>query len=194
VDTITAWIDDDGNTTRVDAFGLKLAMRLRSHDGYDAQVGENQELFAESREATFQRFVDEVPEPFKQLARMEAPHRIPAPRTASIFQPGGPHAGYFADYAAKNGVNATTSEIFGCSGPLAEAPAKCAALNRNIAQNPESTWLDPSTFYRGGPANYYAKFWHDHSINALSYGFPYDDHSSFISHGAPHWLLVAVGW
>ncbi|MEO3786024.1 glycoside hydrolase family 64 protein [Actinocorallia sp. B10E7] len=187
----------NGNTTRVDAFGLKLAMRLRSHDGYDAQVGEDQQTFAESREATFQRFVDEVPDPFKQLARVEAPYRIPAPRTAAIFQPGGANENYFSAYAARHGVNATTSQIFGCSGPLAEAAARCAALNRHIAGNPESTWLDPSTFYPGGPANYYAKFWHDHAIGKLSYGFPYDDHanqSSFISHGDPQWLLVAVGW
>ncbi|MDT4991096.1 MAG: hypothetical protein QOH97_988, partial [Actinoplanes sp.] len=32
----------NGNTTRVDAFGLKIAMRLHAHDGYDVQVGENQ--------------------------------------------------------------------------------------------------------------------------------------------------------
>lgn len=187
----------NGNTTRVDAFGLKLAMRLRSHDGYDAQVGEDQKLFAESREATFQRFADEVPEPFKQLAKVEAPYRIPAPRTAAIFQPGGSHADYFAPYTSRHGIHATTAEIFGCSGPLAEAAARCAAINRHILDNPESTWLDPSTFYPEGPANYYAKFWHDHAIGKLSYGFPYDDHanqSSFISHGDPQWLLVAVGW
>ena len=47
------------------------------------------------------------------------------------------------------------------------------------------------------PANYYAKFWHDHAINKLAYGFPYDDvagQSSFVSHGDPQYLLVAVGW
>src|SRR4051794_15079501 len=31
----------NGNTTRVDAFGLKIAMRLHSHDGNDVQVGED---------------------------------------------------------------------------------------------------------------------------------------------------------
>ena len=47
------------------------------------------------------------------------------------------------------------------------------------------------------PANWYAKFWHDHAINHLAYGFPYDDvagQSSFVSHGDPQWLLVAVGF
>ena len=54
-----------------------------------------------------------------------------------------------------------------------------------------------SNYYRGAPANYYAKFWHDHALGRLAYGFPYDDvagQSSFISHGSPQWLLVAVGW
>ena len=44
---------------------------------------------------------------------------------------------------------------------------------------------------------YYAKFWHDHAINKLAYGFPYDDvagQSTFISHANPQYLLVAVGW
>ena len=56
---------------------------------------------------------------------------------------------------------------------------------------------DPSQYYKAGPANYYAKFWHDHAINELAYGFPYDDvagQSSFVSHGNPQWLEVAVGF
>ncbi|MBO0881007.1 MAG: discoidin domain-containing protein, partial [Mycobacterium sp.] len=52
----------NGNTTRVDAFGLKLAMRLHSHDGYDVQVGETQAVFAEDRSVTFQRFINAVPQ------------------------------------------------------------------------------------------------------------------------------------
>jgi len=31
----------NGNTTRVDAFGIKLAMRLHCADGFEATVGEN---------------------------------------------------------------------------------------------------------------------------------------------------------
>ncbi|MCD0452662.1 glycoside hydrolase family 64 protein [Actinocorallia sp. API 0066] len=186
-----------GNTTRVDAFALKLAMRLRSHDGYDVEVGEDRATFAESREATFQRFADAVPEPFKDLARVEAPHRIVAPRTAPAFQPGGAAEDYFTAYAAKHGVKATTAEVVGCAGPLAEKAALCAALNRHVAGKPEATQLDPASYYKAAPANHYARFWHENSLGGLSYGFPYDDHanqSSFVSHGSPQWLLVAVGW
>ncbi|MEV4759769.1 discoidin domain-containing protein [Micromonospora sp. NPDC049559] len=187
----------NGNTTRVDAFGLKLAMRLHARDGYDVSVGEDQSIFAEDRAATFQRFVDEVPTEFKHLAQVQAPYRIPAPGSDSAFRAGGQYANYLRDYAASVGVSAATSEITGCAGPLAEAPGMCSALNRHVAHLPESQWSTPSLYYQAPPANYYAKFWHDHAINHLAYGFPYDDYasqSSFISHGDPQYLLVAVGW
>jgi hypothetical protein len=187
----------NGNTTRVDAFGLKLAMRLHAHDGYDVSVGEDQATFQESRAATFQRFINEVPTEFKQLAQVQAPYRIPAPGSAAIFQPGGTYANYFTGYAAQNGVTATTSQVTGCAGPLSEAPGTCAALNRHVAGLTAAQQADPTQYYKAAPANYYAKFWHDHAINHLAYGFPYDDYagqSSFISHGAPQYLLVAVGW
>ncbi len=51
----------NGNTTRVDAFAVKLAMRLHAKDGYDVQVGEDYQTFQEDRAVTFQKFVDEVP-------------------------------------------------------------------------------------------------------------------------------------
>ncbi|HEY7484859.1 MAG TPA: beta-1,3-glucanase family protein [Streptosporangiaceae bacterium] len=187
----------NGNTTRVDGFSVKLALRLHAHDGYDVQVGEDQATFAEDRSATFQRFINEVPTEFKQLAQVNAPFRIPAPGNASIFQPGGQYANYFTSYAASIGVSATTPQVTGCAGPLAQDPGRCAALNRHVAQLPQSQWSDPSQYYKAAPANYYAKFWHDHAINHLAYGFPYDDYagqSSFISHGNPQYLLVAVGW
>ena len=186
----------NGNTTRVDAFGIKLAMRLHARDGYDAAVGEDYNIFAEDRTATFQRFVNEVPTEFKHLAQV-SPYRIPAPGSDSAFRPGGAYANYLSSYAASVGVSAATYEITGCSGPLATNPGMCSALNRHVAQLPQSQWSDPSQYYRAAPANYYAKFWHDHAINRLAYGFPYDDYagqSSFISHGNPQYLLIAVGW
>ncbi|HEV7651042.1 MAG TPA: beta-1,3-glucanase family protein [Actinophytocola sp.] len=187
----------NGNTTRVDAFGLKLAMRLHAHDGYDVQVGENQATFAEDRSATFQRFVDAVPPEFDVLAQTQAPYRIIAPGSDPSFRPGGANAGYFTGYASSVGVNEPTSNIFGCAGSLAGNPDMCAALNRHTAHLPQDQWQDPARYYSAAPSNYYAKFWHDHAINGLAYGFPYDDvagQSSFVSHGDPQYLLVAVGW
>jgi hypothetical protein len=187
----------NGNTTRVDAFGLKLAMRLHAHDGYDQAVGEDQATFAEDRSVTFQRFADEVPAEFDHLATIQAPYRIPAPGSSPQFRAGGQDANYFTAYATANGSNAATSDIIGCAQSLAGDPDLCAALNRHVAGQPSSVRNDPAQYYKASPANWYAKFWHDHAIGKLAYGFPYDDvagRSSFISHGDPQWLVVAVGW
>jgi hypothetical protein len=187
----------NGNTTRVDAFGLKLAMRLHAKDGYDVQVGEDYQTFTESREATFAKFIAEVPQQFKVLAQSQAPYRIIAPGSDPTFRAGGVNQNYFTAYAQQYGINAATSDIFGCAGVLANDPGNCAALNRHVRQLPQSDWSTPSLYYQAAPANYYAKFWHDHGINRLAYGFPYDDYagqSSFVSHGSPQYLLVAVGF
>ncbi|MFK0018788.1 beta-1,3-glucanase family protein [Streptomyces sp. NPDC090798] len=187
----------NGNTTRVDAFGLKLAMRLHAKDGYDVEVGENRQTFAEDRAATFQRFSNAVPDQFKVLAQTQTPYRIIAPGSDPSFRAGGANANYCTSYAQSVGVNAATSDIFGCAASLAANPDMCAALNRHVATLPASQQSDPSQYYKAAPANYYAKFWHDNAINHLAYGFPYDDvagQSSFISHSNPQWLLVAVGW
>ncbi|MEV0845670.1 glycoside hydrolase family 64 protein [Streptomyces sp. NPDC049954] len=197
-DFIEFTVGDDvfnGNTTRVDAFAVKLAMRLHAHDGYDVQVGEDYQTFQEDRATTFQKFRDEVPAEFKALADDDT--RIPAPGSSPDFREGGKYANYLSDYANSAGIDAPTSDIFGCAGILANEPGKCSAVNRHVAGLPEGDWSKPELYYKDAPANYYAKFWHDHSINNLAYGFPYDDYagqSSFVSHGDPQWLEVAVGW
>jgi hypothetical protein len=187
----------NGNTTRVDAFGIKLAIRLHAQDGYDVAVGEDAATFAEDRSVTFQKFVNEVPAEFDVLAQTQAPFRIIAPGSDASFRAGGVNANYFTAYANSVGVSAPTSDIFGCAGTLAGNPDMCAALNRHVAHLAQSQWSDPGNFYLAAPANYYARFWHDHGINHLAYGFPYDDvagQSTFISHANPQYLLVAVGW
>ncbi len=57
-----------------------------------------------------------------------------------------------------------------------------AAINRHVVNtttpNPgQQNWYDASQYYRVGPANYYARFWHlpGISIDQKSYGFAYDD-------------------
>jgi hypothetical protein len=187
----------NGNTTRVDGFGLKIAMRLHSHDGTDQEVGENYATFQESRTATFNRFVATVPTEFKELATDQAPYHIPSPGNDPAFQTGGQYANYWTSYASSVGVNEPAGNIFGCGGSLGSNPDECAALNRHTAQLPTAQQQTPSNFYLAAPANYYAKFWHDNAINNLAYGFPYDDvagQSSFISHGNPQYLIVAIGW
>jgi hypothetical protein len=186
------------DTTRVDRFGLKLALLLHGHDGSNQEVGENYATFTESRAATFQRFENSVPAEFKELATDDAPYGIPSPGNDPAFQPGGAYANYFASYAAAEGDTAdSTAQIFGCGGTLAANPVLCAGLNRVGGQLPAAQQSDPANFYQTAPANYYARFWHQNAINGLAYGFPYDDdagQSSDISVANPQYMVVAVGW
>ncbi len=186
------------DTTRVDRFGLKLALLLHGHDGSNQEVGENFATFTESRSATFQRFENFVPAQFKELATDDAPFGIPSPGNDPAFQAGGANASYFASYAASVGdTSDSTAQIFGCAGTLAANPSLCAGINRHVAQLPAAQQTNPANFYQAGPANYYAEFWHQNSINGFQYGFPYDDfagQSSDISVTNPQYMVVAVGF
>jgi hypothetical protein len=91
----------------------------------------------------------------------------------------------------------STGDVFGCAGSLASNAALCGALNRHVAQLPPAQWGDSSTFYQSAPANYHARFWHNHAVGNKAYGFPYDDaanQSSFIALNNPRYMLIAVGW
>ena len=192
----TTFINVD--TTRVDRFGLKLALLVHSHDGSEQEVGENYATFQESRTATFSRFQNSVPTEFKELATDQAPFGIPSPGNDPAFQTGGQFANYMTSYAAANGdTSDSTAQVFGCGGTLAGNPQLCAGLNRHVAGLTTAQQADASNYYLSAPANYYAQFWHQNSINGMQYGFPYDDyagHSSDISVNNPQYMVVAVGW
>ncbi|GAA2641977.1 glycoside hydrolase family 64 protein [Paractinoplanes durhamensis] len=178
----------NGNTTRVDAFVLKIAMRLHAADGFDQEVGESRRVFAESRATTFARFKAAVPTEFDHLS--QAQDRILSPGGDPEFKPGGRYANYFAAYTSV----ATSSEILGCAGPLSGKPDECAQLNRHVTAAQAN---NRAAYYQAAPANFYAKFWHDNAIEARAYGFPYDDvnaQSTYVSHKNPQYLLVAVGF
>jgi hypothetical protein len=198
----------NGNTTRVDQFGLKIAMRLHCGDGYDVAVGEDYATFAETREQTFARFIAETPAEFAHLAQAPfAPYRIAQP-TAGNFGAGKSQAAYMKTWIdslwSSNGLTAGKPTSF-CD-PIAQ-PDLSAACHRHVglgaltadghvkAGNP--LWQDGSTFYPASPTNSYAKFWHAHNLGGKSYGFPYDDvggWSSFVSHANPKYMIVAIGF
>lgn len=73
----------------------------------------------------------------------------------------------------------------------------CAALNRHVFDQP-AHWHDAAYFYPAdGLANYYAKFWHEHSIDAKAYGFAYDDvgdWSPSLYTSAPTTVTFSIGW
>jgi hypothetical protein len=199
----------NGNTTRVDAFGLKIAMRLHCADGFEQTVGENYATFLEDRAATFQSFIDEAPVEFKPLAQMNAPYRIVEPG-AGGFNKNGIYQNYYTQYVdtmwANNGITVTKPGPNG-SG-LGAYPDLSAAIYRHFGEAAgtfdaagkllnKQLWDDSTTFYKAAPANYYARFWHERGIDGRAYGFPYDDvggYSTYISHKSPQYMLVAIGW
>ena len=50
----------------------------------------------------------------------------------------------------------------------------CAAFNRGVATEPEN-WYTPSKYYKNSVSNFYAGFFHEHSVLGKAYGFCYDD-------------------
>jgi hypothetical protein len=73
----------------------------------------------------------------------------------------------------------------------------CAALNRHVAEQPNERWYNASYFYpAGASANWFTRFWHQHSYNGLAYGFSYDDvgsHSPSIYTPAPISVTYTIG-
>ena len=191
----------NADTSRVDAFGLPLAIHLHNSDGSDTVVGENDSVFAESRTALFTQFENYVPAAFKQLATVNAPYNIPSPTDVAAFQPGGADASYMTAYAASVGATETTQQVFGCQGGGSPAlngnAALCAGLNRCVAQFSTTIQNTPSDYYQNAPCNYYAAFMHSIAVNGLAYGFAYDDdngQSSDFNSADAQYVQVAVGF
>jgi hypothetical protein len=100
----------------------------------------------------------------------------------------------------------TSIGIFEASGNLASGNSDelviqaqiAAALNRHLLIDIDPTqWSTPGTYYRNSPANYFAKFWHDHSIDGLAYGFAYDDvreQSTLLQRPNPRQVDITIGW
>ncbi|MEH1836762.1 MAG: glycoside hydrolase family 64 protein [Nostoc sp.] len=95
-------------------------------------------------------------------------------------------------------------EVFECSGVFATGEAIQKAIqaqistmfNRHILEHPEKK-CEPTEYYKEAPANYYAEFWHLHSINNKAYGFPFDDvcnQSTLLEHTVPQELKVTIRW
>jgi hypothetical protein len=73
----------------------------------------------------------------------------------------------------------------------------CAALNRHVMEQPANWYVQSAHHPAGLPSNWYSKFWHDHSINKLAYGFAYDDVGGFspsVHTAAPTIVTYTIGW
>jgi hypothetical protein len=194
-----------GNTTRVDAYGLPMAIRLICADGTDSKMGENYDVFYMGRDKFFQLYKASVPEEFQHNADNGAPYRILAPgkgdgaAAKNGFDVGEKYATYFDAYLKEvNVTGATTKQAFACEGnPFGQNAQLAGAVNRHVAHLPKSEWSKPENYYKQAPANFYAKFLHDVSFGEKSYGFAYDDaegQAAYTECGKPKTLIIAVGF
>jgi uncharacterized protein involved in high-affinity Fe2+ transport len=191
----------NADTSRVNSWGLPLVIHLHNSDGSDTYVGDDYQLFSESRSAVFTQYENYVPAAFQTTATADAPYQILAPGSVAAFQAGGADASYMVSYAASVGATETTQEIFGCAGGGSPAlngdPTLCAALNRGVAQDSATVQDTPADYYQSAPFNYYSAFWHSVAINNLQYGFPYDDvdgQSSDFNTADAQYVQVGIGY
>jgi len=191
----------NADTSRVNSWGLPLVIHLHNSDGSDTYVGDDYQLFSESRSAVFTQYENYVPAAFQTTATADAPYQILAPGSVAAFQSGGADANYMVSYAASVGATETTQEVFGCAGGGSPAlngdPTLCAALNRGVAQDSATVQDTPADYYQTAPFNYYSAFWHSVAINNLQYGFPYDDvdgQSSDFNTADAQYVQVGIGY
>lgn len=190
----------NGNTTRVDGFGIPIAIRLICGDGTDQMLGEKYSVFYKGRDAFFQAYRDAVPAEFYPTVETGAPYRIIAPgKGDGGFNVGQKYAAYFDGYLKELGITgATTNQVFACEGtPFGSNAQLAGAVNRHVAHLPQSEWQKAENFYKQAPANYYAKFFHEQSFQHKAYGFAYDDaagYAAYASCSQPKYLIVAIGF
>ena len=192
----TVW---NGNTTRVDGWALPIMIRLHCKDGYDVILGDQYHIFAMKRDSVFALFKRNVPAEFQSCAINGTPYRIIAPgKGEGSFAAGQPYANYMTAYLTSIGQSAATNDVFSCSGtPFGSDALLAGAVNRHVAQLPQSSWTNVLLYYQAAPANFYAKFWHENSIDNKCYGFAYDDaegQAAYDSHAGPQYLIIAIGY
>lgn len=84
----------------------------------------------------------------------------------------------------------------GNSVELAIEAQLCAAFNRGVATEP-SKWNKPEEYYKNDVNNYYAGFFHEHSIVGRAYGFCYDDvndQSTLLQYENADALIIDLKW
>ena len=72
----------------------------------------------------------------------------------------------------------------------------CAAFNRGVATEPDK-WYKPSQYYKNSVANFYAGFFHEHSVLGKAYGFCYDDvndQSTLLQYNKADALVIDLKW
>jgi hypothetical protein len=203
------------DTTRVDAFDVKIAFNLTCGDGTNIALGENEQTFTEDRSVTLQRYLAGVPSSangdFQVDETLHGPYRIIEPGGAG-FNAGGAYQNYYATYISDiwsfNGI--TIPEAGANGSGLGCCPSLSAAIYRHSAPTSgtaefnaagaltnQGMWGNPASFYQTDPYDHYAQWIEAQAINMQQYAFPYNDaggYSADIGCSNPETLLVAVGW
>ena len=182
-----------GNTTRVDAFGTPIAYRLHCTDGFDTCRGEFPHVYYQSRQSFFDEFTNEVPQEFTDLAKIQAPYKIPHPGYPNTaLASNGTYAHYSDKYLQAFGAPVNPGYLSNLGGPQTEGNAHRHVLEMTTAQQ-----ANGNNFYKSTPCDFYANFLHRRAFDSKCYAFPYDDYnnwSSYIEHGNVSWLILAVGY
>ena len=212
-----------GNTTQVDAFVIPLTIEIFDADGTSHAAGITQsrselfKLFAAQAPAEFKplvqenkrivsphisgfqkgqpygnyfdKYVDEIWDTYAKEKTLPSGWTGKVVDGALIFSKPGSK-----DFVLK--AKPTTQDILLGTNELGHSPAFCAAFNRHVAADP-GDWNNPATYYKKEPYNFYAKFWHEHTINGKAYGFCYDDvaqQDTLIHAKNPTKLVVTLYW
>ena len=72
----------------------------------------------------------------------------------------------------------------------------CAAFNRGVATEPDK-YYKVSEYYKNSINNFYAGFFHRHSVVGLAYGFCYDDvndQSTLLQYNKADALVIDLRW
>jgi RNA polymerase sigma factor (sigma-70 family) len=213
-----------GSTTQVDAFGFPLVLELHDNAGISKRAGIEESrsaLFAAFKKDLPAEFASCVKEPYRILGPGRAVDFIRGKKHANYFDdyinkvwdkystPTKIEGGYTARVidgalefthdkhkTQRLDRKPTSQEVFLGNGVLEKSPQFCAAINRHVLDQP-SQWSQADSYYKEGPANYYAKFWHDHSINGKARGFCYDDYNAqdgLIEARRPTLLNITISW
>ena len=90
----------------------------------------------------------------------------------------------------------STQDAFLGQNELSKSADMCSAINRHVFADP-GDWRNADAYYKTEPYNFYAKFFHEHSLRHLAYGFCYDDFNQQAAYFAgrhPTKLVVTIYW
>ncbi len=212
-----------GNTTQVDEFVFPMTIELFEADGTSKKLGISEsraKLFEEFKKNaprefqscvvgtdrivspnradmakgkqfgnSFDAYVDEIWETYRVEKKTPGGWTGKALDGKLIFSKPGQK-----DYVLTK--KPTQQDILLGQNELGKSADWCSAFNRHVAADP-GDWRNPATFYKAEPCNYYAKFFHEHSLRGLAYGFCYDDfgnQAAYFEGHHPKKLVVTIYW